>query len=144
MGPRGRRRSAHSQRNAARSEISVCCSFSSRHFTHPVAEILASRCHFGIALSLAALVSLVSGTILFKRLGPNGTLKVGNRVQNVAGGLAVAPFAFGVESAGEVVPTWRLLGALAYSMLLVSVLAYLIWFLLLTVIGATAASAIIS
>jgi len=95
----------------------------------------------GIAFTLAALVSLVSGTILFKRLAPHGGLWIGNGVQNLAGGLALLPFAFTFESVGEIVPTWRLFAALAYLVLLVSVLVYMLWFHLLTVSGATTASA---
>jgi drug/metabolite transporter (DMT)-like permease len=95
----------------------------------------------GIAFTVAALMSMVGGTILFKRLAPNGGLWIGNGVQNLAGGLAVTPFAFAFESVGDVVPTWRLVVALAYSVLLVSVFGYLLWFHLLTEVGATAASA---
>jgi drug/metabolite transporter (DMT)-like permease len=94
----------------------------------------------GVAFTLAALVSLVGGTILFKRLKPNGGLWIGNGVQNLAGGLALVPFAFGFESVGEVVPSWRLLAALAYLVLLVSAFAFVLWFHLLTVTGATTAS----
>src|SRR5262245_9684951 len=95
----------------------------------------------GIAFAVVGLVSLVGGTILFKRLAPNGGIFIGSGIQNLAGGLALAPFAFAFESVGEVAPTWRLLGALAYLVLLVSVLAYPLWLHLLTVIGATGASA---
>jgi drug/metabolite transporter (DMT)-like permease len=95
----------------------------------------------GVMLTLAALVSMVAGTILFKRLRPNGGLWIGNGVQNVAGGIALAPFAFGFESVGEVVPSWRLFAALAYLLLVVSAFAFVLWFHLLTVTGATAASA---
>jgi len=95
----------------------------------------------GIVLVVAALVALVGGTILFKRLAPKGGLWVGNGVQNLAGGMAVAPFAFAFESIGEVVPSWHLIAAQAYLVLLVSVFAYLLWFHLLTASGATAASA---
>jgi drug/metabolite transporter (DMT)-like permease len=86
-------------------------------------------------------VSLVGGTILFKKLAPNGGLWIGNGVQNLAGGLALMPFAFGFESIGDIVPSWRLIAALAYLVLLVSLFAFLLWFHLLTVVGATAASA---
>jgi drug/metabolite transporter (DMT)-like permease len=55
--------------------------------------------------------------------------------------LALAPFAFTVEGIGDIVPSWRLVGTLAYLILLVSVFGYLLWFHLLTVSGATAASA---
>jgi drug/metabolite transporter (DMT)-like permease len=95
----------------------------------------------GIAFTTVAVVSLVGGTILFKKLAPNGGLWIGNGVQNLAGGLALIPFAFGFESIGDIVPSWRLLGALAYLVLLVSLFAFLVWFHLLTVVGATAASA---
>jgi drug/metabolite transporter (DMT)-like permease len=95
----------------------------------------------GIAFVLGALVSLVVGTILFKRLAPNGGLWIGNGVQNLVGGLALVPFALAFERLGDVVPSWRLLAALAYSVLLVSAVGYVLWFHLLTVSGATAASA---
>jgi drug/metabolite transporter (DMT)-like permease len=95
----------------------------------------------GIALTVTALVAMVGGTILFKRLKPQGSLMIGNGVQNLAGGLALVPFAFTLESVGDVVPSWRLVLALAYLVLVVSLLAFLLWFHLLTVSGATAASA---
>ncbi len=94
----------------------------------------------GILFSLAALVSLVGGTILFKRCTPKGNLWIGNGVQSLAAGLALAPVAFGAESVADIVPSWRLLAAFAYLVLLVSVFAYLLWFRILAVSGATAAS----
>jgi len=98
----------------------------------------------GIALLLAALVSLVCGTILYKKFAPTGDLWgglwVGNGVQSLAAGLAILPFAFASESVGDIVPSWRLALSLAYLGLFVSVFAYLIWFHLLNVSGATAAS----
>lgn len=94
----------------------------------------------GIMFTIAALVSMVGGTILFKRLAPNGGLWIGNGVQNLAGGLVLVPFAFTLESVGDVTPSWSLVIALAYSALLVSVVGYLLWFHLLTTSGATAAS----
>src|SRR5712664_1561402 len=82
----------------------------------------------GIALTIAALVSMVGGTILFKRLAPGGGLLFGNGVQNLAGGLALVPFAFGLESVGEIVPSWRLAAALGYLVLVVSVFTFMLWF----------------
>lgn len=95
----------------------------------------------GIMFTIGALISMVGGTILFKSLAPNGGLWIGNGVQNLAGGLVLVPFAFTLESVGEVTPSWTLIIALAYSALLVSVVGYLLWFHLLTTSGATAASA---
>jgi drug/metabolite transporter (DMT)-like permease len=94
----------------------------------------------GILFVTGGLVSLVAGTILFKRLAPKSGLLVGNAVQNLAAGAALAPFAFASESVGAVVPTWRLASAVLYLALLGSVCAYLIWLHLITVAGAAAAS----
>lgn len=95
----------------------------------------------GIGFAVAALLSLTTGTILFKRFAPDADLIVANGVQMLAGAVALAPFAMAFESVGDVVPTWRLLAAFAYLTVLGSIVAYLLWFRLLTVFGATAASA---
>ena len=95
----------------------------------------------GILFTLASLASIVVGTILFKVLSPKGSLWVGNGVQNLAGGLALLPFAFTLSDVSDIVPSARLLGAFAFLVLGGSILAYLLWFHLLKVCGATAASA---
>jgi drug/metabolite transporter (DMT)-like permease len=95
----------------------------------------------GVGLNLAALISLVGGTILFKRLAPKTDLAVANGVQALAGGVVLAPFAFAFESVSDIVPTWRLLAAMLYLIVLGSIVAYYLWFRLLKVYGATAASA---
>jgi drug/metabolite transporter (DMT)-like permease len=96
----------------------------------------------GIAFLLVALVSLVAGTILYKKFAPSGGgLWVGNGVQSLAAGLATLPFAFAFENVSDIVPSWRLVASLAYLALFVSIFAYLLWFHLLNVSGATAASA---
>ncbi len=95
----------------------------------------------GILFTLASLASIVVGTILFKALAPKGSLWIGNGVQNIAGGLAMMPFAFTLSSVSDIVPSARLAGAFAFLVLGGSILAYLLWFHLLKVCGATAASA---
>jgi drug/metabolite transporter (DMT)-like permease len=95
----------------------------------------------GILFTLASLASIVAGTILFKVLAPNGSLWVGNGVQNLSAGIVLLPFAFAFSSVGDIVPSARLLGAFAFLVLGGSILAYLLWFHLLKVCGATAASA---
>ncbi|MBR0752968.1 DMT family transporter [Bradyrhizobium jicamae] len=95
----------------------------------------------GILFTLASLASIVAGTILFKLLAPKGSLWIGNGIQNIAGGLALMPFAFTFSSVGDIVPSARLAGAFAFLVLGGSILAYLLWFHLLKVCGATAASA---
>jgi drug/metabolite transporter (DMT)-like permease len=95
----------------------------------------------GILFTLASLASIVLGTILFKLLAPNGSLWVGNGVQNLAAGIVLSPFAFTLSSVGDIVPSARLLGAFAFLVLGGSILAYLLWFHLLKLCGATSASA---
>ena len=95
----------------------------------------------GIVYTLASLASIVVGTILFKVLAPKGSLWVGNGVQNLAGGLALLPFALTLSDVSDIVPSARLLGAFAFLVLGGSILGYLLWFHLLKVCGATAASA---
>ena len=95
----------------------------------------------GILFTLASLASIVAGTILFKLLAPKGSLWIGNGVQNLAGGVVLLPFALTLSDVGDIVPNARLLGAFAFLTLGGSVMAYLLWFHLLKVCGATAASA---
>ena len=95
----------------------------------------------GIVFTLASLASIVAGTILFKVLAPKGSLWVGNGVQNLAAGVVLLPFAFTLADVGDIVPSTRLFAAFAFLVLGGSILAYLLWFHLLKVCGATAASA---
>jgi drug/metabolite transporter (DMT)-like permease len=95
----------------------------------------------GILFTFASLASIVLGTILFKLLAPKGSLWIGNGVQNLAAGIVLLPFAFTLADVGDIVPSARLLGAFAFLVLGGSILAYRLWFHLLRVCGATAASA---
>jgi drug/metabolite transporter (DMT)-like permease len=95
----------------------------------------------GLVFIFAALTSLVAGTILFKRFAPSGDLWAGNGVQSLAAGIALMPVALMTESVGDIAPTWRLAFSLSFLVLLVSIVAYMLWFQMLAVAGATAASA---
>jgi drug/metabolite transporter (DMT)-like permease len=95
----------------------------------------------GLVFTFAALTSLVAGTILFKRFAPTGDLWAGNGVQSLAAGIALMPVALMSESVGDIEPTWRLAFSLSFLVLLVSIIAYMLWFQMLQVAGATAASA---
>jgi drug/metabolite transporter (DMT)-like permease len=95
----------------------------------------------GILFTLASLASIVLGTILFKVLAPQGSLWIGNGVQNLSAGIVLLPFAMSFSSVGDIVPSMHLLGAFAFLVLGGSILAYRLWFHLLRVCGATAASA---
>ena len=111
-----------------------------------VAIIVESRLAGGGSLTATALlggglVALVGGTILFKRFAPQGSVLIGNGVQNLVGGLAIAPLALTLENVGDVVPSMRLLLTLLFLVVLGSSVAYLLWFHLLVVAGASTASA---
>jgi drug/metabolite transporter (DMT)-like permease len=95
----------------------------------------------GILFTFASLASMVAGTILFKWLAPTGSLWIGNGVQNLAAGIALLPLAFTLSDLGDIVPSARLLAAFAYLVLGGSTFGYLLWFHLLKVCGASAASA---
>jgi drug/metabolite transporter (DMT)-like permease len=95
----------------------------------------------GMLFTLASLASIVAGTILYKLLAPKGSLWIGNGVQNLAGGIALVPFAAAFADFHDIVPSARLFGAFTFLVLAGSILAYMLWFHLLKVSGATAASA---
>ncbi|MCK1297688.1 MULTISPECIES: DMT family transporter [unclassified Bradyrhizobium] len=95
----------------------------------------------GIVFSLASLASLVAGTILFKLLAPKGSLWIGNGVQNLAAGIVLTPVALTFADVHAIDFTPGLIGAFAFLVLGGSILAYWLWFHLLKVCGATAASA---
>jgi drug/metabolite transporter (DMT)-like permease len=95
----------------------------------------------GAVLLVGALVALVGGTILFKRLAPEGSVLIGNGVQNMVGGLAITPFVLMTENVGDLVPSTRLLVSLLVLVVFGSILAYPLWFHMLKVAGASTASA---
>jgi len=95
----------------------------------------------GILYTLASLASIVAGTLLFKLFAPKGSLWIGNGIQNLAAGIALAPIALTFADVGDVVPSGRLLFAFTFLVFGGSILAYFLWFHLLKVCGATAASA---
>ena len=95
----------------------------------------------GILFTLASLASIVAGTILFKLFAPKGSLWIGNGIQNLAAGIVLTPIAFTFADTSEIVPSLRLVLAFSFLVLGGSILAYFLWFHLLKVCGATAASA---
>lgn len=95
----------------------------------------------GIVFTLAALASIVAGTVLFKLLAPKGSLWIGNGVQNLAAGIVLTPIALTFADIHAIDYTPGLVGAFAFLVLGGSILAYWLWFHLLKVCGATAASA---
>ncbi|MBR0714151.1 DMT family transporter [Bradyrhizobium liaoningense] len=94
----------------------------------------------GIVFTLASLASIVVGTILFKLFAPKGSLWLGNGIQNMAAGIVLTPVALTFSDVHAIQFTPGLIGAFAFLVLGGSILAYLLWFHLLKVCGATVAS----
>ncbi len=95
----------------------------------------------GIALALAGVVSLVLGTILYKRFAVGNGILMASGVQVFAGGLVLLPVAFHLEDMSGIRIDETLLSATAYLALVVSVVGTLIWFRLLSRGSASAVSA---
>ena len=94
----------------------------------------------GMALLLVAILFLVAGTILFKRLRPRHDLVVVNGAQLLAAGVALAGPSLVLEPLGLVRFTTSFLAAQAFLVLGVSCLGMGIWFWLLRSGDATRAS----
>lgn len=97
---------------------------------------------FGTALVCAALLSLVAGTIVFKRFVPRVDLWTGNAVQCLAGGVLLAPVALMTASPADIHLTANLVWSFAYMVVAVSIGAYWLWFYLLSKSSATAAASL--
>jgi drug/metabolite transporter (DMT)-like permease len=96
----------------------------------------------GTLYLVAGLIAMTAGTILFKKLAPATTLSVAVGVQLLAAGIALLAFGLATEE-----PTLVLLGpayvlTMLWFVLVVSVGAMLLWFLLLRSGTATAATSL--
>lgn len=102
-----------------------------------VAIVLRSRIGGGIEdmggtwLLVAGLVSLVAGTILYKRLAPPVGGWTGNGTQLLVAGLALLPVALSVEDLDTIRLTTPMLVSMAWMVLGVSVGGYFLWFSIL-------------
>ncbi|OZI82791.1 MULTISPECIES: DMT family transporter [Bordetella] len=114
-----------------------------------VAIVLRSRLSGGMPedahgtwLVAGALLALVAGTLLYKRLRPASGLWMSTGVQAVAGAVVLLPFALWQESLADARLTASLLGSMAYMVVAVSIGGYYLWFLILGRASATSASAL--
>lgn len=101
-----------------------------------IAGIMYSRTEVGESLASMALllfgnVFLVTGTILFKKWSPNGSLATVNGVQLLAAGMVLLPIALLVEPLGTVSWDAGFFVPLLYLTLVVSCGAMAIWFFML-------------
>ncbi len=96
----------------------------------------------GVWFLIAGLVAMTAGTILFKRLAPATTLAVTVGVQQLSAGLLLLGIGLATEDPLRIVPGADYLLAMGWFVLVVSVGALLLWFLLLRTGTATAATSL--
>jgi drug/metabolite transporter (DMT)-like permease len=96
----------------------------------------------GVWYLVAGLVAMTAGTILFKRLAPATTLVVAVGVQQLAAGAALLAVGLLTENVTRTTVGPAYLRTMAWFVLVVSVGAMLLWFLLLRSGTATAASSL--
>ena len=96
----------------------------------------------GLMYLVAGLVAMTAGTILFKKLAPATSLPVAVGVQQLAAGLALLVIGIATEDPAQITPDPTYALAMAWFVLVVSVGAMMLWFLLLRAGTATAASSL--
>lgn len=96
---------------------------------------------YGVGLVALGTTALVGGTILFKKTQLQSSLLVINGVQTLFGGIALVPFTLCLEPLGSIQFDAQLYVSIAYLVLAVSGASVLIWFWLLKLTTASAASA---
>jgi drug/metabolite transporter (DMT)-like permease len=96
----------------------------------------------GIWFFVAGLVAMTAGTILFKKLAPATSLTVAVGVQQLAAGFALLAIGLATEDPHRIVVGPAYLLTMAWFVLVVSVGAMMLWFLLLRSGTATAASSL--
>ncbi len=96
----------------------------------------------GTLYLVAGLVAMTAGTILFKKLAPATTLSVAVGVQQLAAGLALLAIGLATEDPRRIMPGPAYVLTMLWFVLVVSVGAMMLWFLLLRSGTATAATSL--
>jgi drug/metabolite transporter (DMT)-like permease len=96
----------------------------------------------GTLYLVAGLFAMTAGTILFKKLAPATTLSVAVGVQQLSAGVALLAVGLATENPSRIVPGPAYVLTMLWFVLVVSVGAMLLWFLLLRSGTATAATSL--
>jgi drug/metabolite transporter (DMT)-like permease len=114
-----------------------------------VAIVLRSRLGGGVEDPLGALfvliaaLSLVTGTILYKKLMPAGGLWYGQAIQFIAAALGILPVMLFVDDISAVNPTPSLLFTFVYIVSITAIGSYTLWLFLVSRTSASAASSLL-
>ena len=96
---------------------------------------------FGFIISFIGMICLAIGTVLYKARGAHADPLAMNAVQALSAAVVLLPVAFLIEDPGEIVFGWTLAWTLAYTAILMTFGALMLWFALIRAAGAANASA---
>lgn len=96
---------------------------------------------FGFIISFIGMICLAIGTVLYKARGAHADPLAMNAIQALSASVVLLPVAFLLEDPGEIVFGWTLAWTLAYTAILMTFGALMLWFALIRAAGAANASA---
>lgn len=96
---------------------------------------------FGFTLSFIGMICLAMGTILYKARGAHADPLAMNAVQALSASVVLLPMALVLEDPAEISVGWTLAWTLAYTAILMTFGALMLWFALIRAAGAANASA---
>lgn len=96
---------------------------------------------FGLSIATVGMVCLACGTVLYKKRGAHADPLAMNAVQALSASVVLLPAAFLMEDPGEIVFGWTLIWTQAYTAIVMTFGALMLWFALIRQAGAGAASA---
>ncbi|MEQ8440686.1 MAG: DMT family transporter [Alphaproteobacteria bacterium] len=96
---------------------------------------------FGLSIAAVGMVCLACGTVLYKKRGADCDPLAMNAVQALSASVVLLPAAWLMEDPGEIIFGWTLAWTMAYTAIVMTFGALLLWFALIRAAGAGAASA---
>ncbi len=96
---------------------------------------------FGLGIATVGMICLACGTVLYKKRGAHADPLAMNAIQALSAAVVLLPAAYFMEDPGKIVWGWTLAWTLAYTAIIMTFGALLLWFALIRAAGAGAASA---
>ncbi len=95
----------------------------------------------GLGLATIGMICLACGTVLYKKRGAHADPLAMNAVQALSASVVLLPLALMTENAGDIVVGWTFVWTQAYTAIIMTFAALMLWFALIREAGAGAASA---
>lgn len=96
---------------------------------------------FGLGIATIGMICLACGTVLYKKRGAHADPLGMNAIQALSASVVLLPAAMALEDPGQIVFGWTLAWTLAYTAVIMTFGALMLWFALIRQAGAGAASA---